>query len=137
MEKATEDKLTYLAIAYMESLEASSMILQIFEKEAIAAGARLHQKAKQRNNRILSHLKALKQLTSDDPFENEHQAFATDWTKYEDFRQDASYFARIIMTLYDRTYHDQDFARQVEEYISTKAEKGVISDETIEKLKIK
>lgn len=137
MDKIVEDRLTYLAIAYMEMLEGSSMILQVLEKGAEAAGSRLHQRVKQRNTRILQHLKALRQLTSDDTFENEHQAFATDWYKYDDFRRDAAYFARIVMYLTDRTYKDEVFANQVEEFIKTKAEKGNIPDEITEQLRIR
>lgn len=137
MDKTVEDRLTYLAIAYMEMLEGSSMILRVLEKGAEAAGSRLHQRAKQRNNRILQHLKALRILTQDEPFENEHQAFATDWFKYDDFRKDAAYFARICMYLTDRTYKDEVFANQVEEFIKTKAEKGNIPDEITEQLRIR
>lgn len=137
MDKIVEDRLTYLAIAYMEMLEGSSMILRVLEQGAEAAGSRLHQRVKQRNTRILQHLKALRQLTSDDTFENEHQAFATDWYKYDDFRRDAAYFARIVMYLTDRTYKDEVFANQVEEFIKTKAEKGNIPDEITEQLRIR
>lgn len=137
MDKIVEDRLTYLAICYMEMLEGSSMILRLLEEGAEAAGSRLHQRAKQRNNRIRYHLKALRILTVDEPFENEHQAFATDWFKYDDFRKDAAYFARIALLLTDRTYKDETFAKQVEEFIKTKAGKGIFPDELAEQMRIR
>ena len=137
MGKEVEDSLTYVAICYMEVLEGTSMILQVLEKGAEAAGSRLHQRAKQRNNRILFHLKALRQLTSDDPFKNEHQAFATDWYKYDDFRRDAAYFARLCLLLTDRTYKDEEFAKEVEEFIRAKAAKGILPDELADYMRIK
>lgn len=136
MEKVVEDRLTYLAICYMEMLEGSAMILSLLEEGAEAAGSRLHQRAKQRNNRILQHLKALKILTLDEPFENEHQAFASDWYKYDDFRKDAAYFARMALLLTDRTYHDQPFADQVEEFVRSKADKGILPDELADSMRI-
>ncbi len=137
MDKIVEERLTYIAITYMEVLEASTMILQLLERGATEAGSRLHQRAKQRNNRILFHLKALRQLTSDDPFENEHQAFASDWLKYDFFREDAAYFARIAMLLTDRTYKDDPFRTMIEDFIKTKAGKGIIPDEIVNRLVIR
>lgn len=136
MEKVVEDRLTYIAICYMEMLEGSAMILRLLEAGAEAAGSHLHQRAKQRNNRILQHLKALRILTQDEPFENEHQAFATDWYKYDDFRADAAYLARMALLLTDRTYKDEVFANQIEEFIKTKADKGIIPDELADKMRI-
>ncbi|MBE6244235.1 MAG: hypothetical protein E7108_01770 [Bacteroidales bacterium] len=137
MDKIVEDRLTYIAIAYMEMLEGTSMILQVLEKGAKAAGKTLHQRAKQRNNRILFHLKALRQLTSDDPFENEHQVFSSNWLKYDDFRSDAAYFARLSLFLTDRTYKDDKFRILVEDFIKTKAPKGIIPDNLVNSLTIR
>lgn len=131
-----ENQLIYLAIAYMEMLEGSTMLLRLLETEASEAVMHLKREQKQRMNRVLTHLKALKQLTIEDTFANEHQAFASDWYKYDDFRKDAAYFARVVMWLTDRTNHDEIFAEQVEEFIKTKAGKGIFPDELIEKMRI-
>ena len=132
-----EGQLTYLAIAYMEMLEGSTMLLKLLETEASEAVMHLKREQKQRMNRVLTHLKALKQLTMEDTFANEHQAFASDWYKYDDFRKDAAYFARVVMWLTDRTNHDEIFAEQVEEFIKMKAGKGIFPDELIENLRIR
>lgn len=137
MEKIISDRLTSIAIAYMEMLEGSTMILQVLERMAEAAGQSLKREQKLRMTRIQSHLKALRLLTSDDAFANEHQAFSSDWLKYDDFRKDAAYFARLVLYLTDRTYRDETFALQVEEFIKTKAAKGILPDELTEKIRIK
>lgn len=137
MDKQTENKLTYLTATYMEVLEASAMLLQVMEQEFTKAGGGLRQRAKQRNNRILFHLKALRQLTSDDTFNHEHQAFESDWYKYDDFRRDAAYFARLACLIMDRTWDDNVFMNQIEEFIRTKAEKGIIPDNVTDQFQIK
>ena len=137
MDEQTQNRLTYLSATYMEVLEGSSMILQVMEREFNKVGAGLHQRVKQRNNRILFHLKALRQLTSDDTYNHEHQAFESDWYKYDDFRKDAAYFARIACLIMDRTYDDNQFMNQIEEFIRTKAEKGIIPDSTTDQFRIR
>lgn len=137
MEKQVENRLTALAVAYMEMLEGSTMLLRLLEEGAKAAKSGLKREQKQRLGRILNHLAALRQLTADDPFLSEHQAFAADWYKYDDFRKDAAYFARLVLWLSDRTFQDEPFAAQVETFIKTKAEKGVFPAELVESLRIK
>ena len=133
----SKDKhLSHLVGAYLETLEASTMLLQIVEREFAQVGAGLHQRAKQRNKQIQQHITALRHLTVDNVFENEHQAFNKDWYRYDDFRKDAAYFARLVLYLTDRTYGDEVFAAQIEEFIKTKAEKGIIPDTITDKIQI-
>lgn len=136
MEKLTEDRLTYLSATYMELLEASTMLLQVMENEFRKVGACLQQRAKQRNNQIQQHLKALRFLTAEDTFNNEHQAFESNWLKYDDFRKDAAYFARLACLVMDRTYGDNAFMSQIEQFVRTKAEHGIIPEKTINQFKI-
>lgn len=123
--------------AYMEMVEGSAMILRIIEREAIKHGASLKQRAKQRNKIILQHIKALRNYTEDDTFENEHQAFSENWNNYEKFRLDASIMARICLLLMDRTYKDNDLAVLMEAQLRNKPEKGIIPREIINQLIIK
>lgn len=131
------DKLIYLLTAYMEVVEASSMILRQVEKRAARLGMNLRQRAKQRNKIVMQHIAALKNYTESDMFENEHQAFASDWNNYENFRIDASIMARICLLLMDRTYQDNDLAVLMEAQLRNKPEKGIIPREIINELIIK
>lgn len=138
MDKQTEVKLNYLATIYLEVLEASAMILQQLDREIRDKGGRgLQHRAKQRNTRILNHMTALRILTSEDTFENEHQAFSKNWLQYDDFRKDAAYFARIALLIGDRTFNDNVFMDQFEQFIKNKAEKGMIPDEIVNRLVIR
>lgn len=132
-----EDSLTWIIATYMEMVEGSAMILRIIEKEATRQGMHLRQRAKQRNKIILQHIKALRNYTEDDTFENEHQAFSENWDNYEKFRLDASIMARICLLLMDRTYHDNDLAVLMEAQLRNKPEKGIIPREIINELIIK
>lgn len=131
------DSLSWMIAAYMEMVEGSAMILRIIEREAIKHGASLKQRAKQRNKIILQHIKALRNYTEDDTFENEHQAFSENWNNYEKFRLDASIMARICLLLMDRTYKDNDLAVLMEAQLRNKPEKGIIPREIINQLIIK
>ena len=131
------DSLTWIIATYMEMIEGSAMILRIIEKEAIRQGLSLKQRAKQRNKIILQHIKALRNYTEDDTFENEHQAFSENWDNYEKFRADASIMARMCLLLMDRTYKDNDLAVLMEAYLRNKPEKGVIPTDIINQLIIK
>ena len=137
MSNKKEKYLSYLVGAYMESLEASSMILQLVEKEFEKVGARLQQRAKQRNKQIQMHLQALRNLTADDMFENEHQAFANGWDNYDNFRRDAAYLARLVLLITDRTYLANNELAIIENFIRTRPQRGLIEYEIINKLIIK
>lgn len=131
------DSLSWMIATYMEMVEGSAMILRIVEREALKHGASLKQRAKQRNKIILQHIKALRNYTEDDTFENEHQAFSENWNNYEKFRIDASIMARICLLLMDRTYKDNDLAVLFEAQLRNKPEKGIIPREIINQLIIK
>lgn len=131
------EPLSFLSTAYLEVLEASCMLFHELEKELVAKGKSVQQRVKQRNNRILQHLRALRGLTEEEPFANEHQAFQTDWSRYDAFRMDAAYFARLALLITDRTFGDEVFMNQIEQFVCTKANKGVVPDELVEKMRIR
>lgn len=137
MTKQEHDMLNELSAIYIEVIETSAMILYELERQFIERGCSLRQHAKQRNNRILSHIKALKQLTSDDMFMNEHQVFAVNWKCWDDMRRDAAYFARLILLIHDRTAFDNDFMFKVEAFVQNRKEQGLIPQELINKFIIR
>lgn len=134
MSNKKEKYLSYLVGAYMESLEASSMILQLVESEFAKVGAGLQQRAKQRNKQIQMHLQALRNLTADDMFANEHQAFASSWNNYDNFRRDAAYLARLVLLITDRTYLANNELAIIENFIRMRPQRGLISNDVVNKL---
>ena len=129
--------LSQMTAVYLEVLETSSMILQELEKMFISKGCSLKQRAKQRNNRILFHLTALKQLTGDDMFTTEHQVFASNWENWDDMRRDSAYIARIVLLLHDRTWGDGSLMGLTEDFLWHQKEQGIIPEDLIKRFTIR
>ena len=135
--RTIEEMCTSMSISYMEMLEGTTMILQVIRQLMQAIKGDIHFDIKHRHNKIEALLKKLWALTADEPFMREHNmAFKDDWFKYDKFREDAAYLARVVLLLADRTYQDDNLQDEIEKYIKEKPAKGIYPDDLIDKIKI-
>lgn len=135
--RSVEELCTSMSICYMEALEATTMILQVIRQLMEAIKGDIHFDIKNRHNKIEALLKKLWTLTCDEPFLREHNmAFKDDWFKYDKFRDDAAYIARLILYIADRTYQNGDLQDKIEQMIKENPGKGIFPDDLIERIKI-
>lgn len=135
--RTVEELCTSMSISYMEMLEGTTMILQVIRQLMASIKGDIHFDIKNRHNKIDALLKKLWTLTSDEPFLREHNmAFKDDWFKYDKFRDDAAYLARLVLLLADRTYQDADLQEEIEKFIKEKPKKNIYPDELIDRIKI-
>ena len=136
--RTVEELCTSMSISYMEMLEGTTMILQVIQQLMQSIKGDIKFDIKHRHNKIEALLKKLWTLTSDEPFYREHNmAFKDDWFKYDKFRDDAAYLARIVLLIADRTYQSSEIQEKIEDFIRTIPQKGIYPDELIDRIKIK
>jgi len=124
------------ANAYFALQEANSMMLRELEKMLAVRGLAFQQSEKQKHNRILTHIKALKSLVGD-LYEEAPSVFDGNAEKYDLYRSDASDVARMCAYLYDRTEGEVVKSQMIEEFISSMPERTRGIDKIIENMKIR
>lgn len=124
------------ANAYFAMQEAHSMMLKELERLLEVRGRAFRQSEKQKHNRILTHIRALKILIGD-LYDEAPGVFDGNAEKYDMYRSDASDVARLVSYLYDRTEGSEAKSQMIEEFVRQMPEKTRGVDKIIENMKIR
>lgn len=127
---------TNLTNTYYILMEAADMILRDVKSIFEFYDKSLQGKVKQRHNIIMSHVKALENL-SDDFFED-YECFDGNWEKHTELRTSAAYMARISLLIGDRAaLSSAPLERDIEKFIYELPPNGYAPDHILARFKIK
>ena len=125
--------------AYFVLAEASDMMLRHVEFLLDLRKRKLHQRVKQRHNRLMDKIQKLK--TEYDNYQECYDvSFGGDYSKQDDLRKSAAYMARLLLLISDRCYTEKeggDKERMIEEYIYHMPEKGFVTNRMLENFVIR
>ncbi len=138
MIKEQEQKLALLVNSYYFLMEASDIILRQTEVYLASMGCGLIHHVKNRHKQMMKQIEVLKnnQLNFIKDYE---LGFGCDWTKYEDLRYTAAWYARLVLLIGDRCgFGDSDEKEKaIIKFIYDMESNGIIDHEMMEHLKIK
>ena len=126
-----------LVNTYYIMAESLDMILREMERQFESLGKGLKQHLKQRHSEMMRLIRLLK--TTQEKFIQDYQCFNGEWRKYDELRMSAAYIARIMLYIADRTNCEDAGVsdQQIERYLREMKANGFVSDQLIEKFRIK
>lgn len=125
--------------AYYVLAEASDMMLRYMEFVLAMRKRVLHQRVKQRHNRLMDKIDKLKNeyLNYQECYD---VSFGGDYSKQDDVRKSAAYIARLLLLVADRCFAEEAGGtkeRMIEEYIYHMPENGFVNDRMLGSFRIR
>lgn len=125
--------------AYYVLAEASDMMLRYMEFVLAMRKRGLHQRVKQRHNRLMDKIDKLKNeyLNYQECYD---VSFGGDYSKQDDVRKSAAYIARLLLLVADRCFAEENGGtkeRMIEEYIYHMPENGFVNDRMLGSFRIR
>lgn len=127
---------TNLTNTYYILMEAADMILRDVKSIFEFYDKSLQGKVKQRHNIIMSHVRALENLSDD--FLEDYECFKNNWDRHTELRTSGAYMARVSLLIGDRaTFDSAPLETVIEKYIYDLPPHGYAPDHILGRFKIK
>lgn len=121
--------------SYYILAESLDMLLRQMEIEFELLGKGVVHTVKSRHTEMMRLMRLLK--TNQEKFLKDYESFKGDWSKYDELRKSAAYISRIMLLVADRTLEDGKVERQIEDYIRSLPSTGAVSEELLQKMRIR
>lgn len=120
---------------YYIMAEATDMLMREMERKFKGLNKDVKHHVKQRHTEMMRLMRMLK--SNQEKFVKDYEAFHGDWSQYDALRNSAAYISRIMLLISDRCEKDIRNYNKIEKYIYDKKPTGIVSDEMLNRFRIK
>lgn len=133
-----EGKFALVTNSYYMLIEAADMMLRYMERLSKARHRELEKRIKERHKIVLQKTEQLK--TTLESFVVDYEKGFDDYKKYDNLREAAALVARVVLLINDRTLNEEvegERERKIEDYIYYMPEGGLLTDDMLDRFKIR
>ena len=120
---------------YYIMAEATDMLMREMERKFDNIGKGIKHNVKQRHSEMMRLMRLLK--ANQEKFVKDYEAFHGDWSKYDALRNSAAYISRVMLLISDRCDKDDRIYSKIEKYIYDRKPTGIVSEEMLNRFRIK